>query len=172
MTQTSAEPRASTPDALPFAEFVLLMALTMSLVALSIDITLPALDQMGDELGAVHPNDVQLIILITFVGMTFGQLISGPLSDSIGRKPSVVIGILLFALGCGLAACTRDFYLLLFARFVQGFGLGAPRTVTVALIRDLYQGRAMARVVSFTMTLFIFVPMVAPGAGATGVKVF
>ena len=70
-----------------FAEFVALMATLMSLVALSIDAMLPALGEIGRELGAAHSNSVQLVVSVMFLGMAAGQLFYGPLSDSLGESP-------------------------------------------------------------------------------------
>ncbi|NIB40800.1 multidrug effflux MFS transporter [Pseudomaricurvus alkylphenolicus] len=150
---------------IPFAEFVTLMAIMTSLVALTIDAMLPALPDMGRELGARDPNDVQLIVSVIFIGLAVGQLFYGPLSDSIGRKPAANIGIILFMLGCVCSLLATDFDTMLLGRLLQGLGLGAPRVITIALIRDEYQGREMARVMSFIMSVFILVPMVAPALG-------
>ncbi len=150
---------------LPFGEFVTLMALLTSITALTIDAILPALPDVGRDLQVAHSNDVQLIISLIFLGMGLGQLFYGPLSDSIGRKPAVAIGIGVFAVGCLFSLLAADFNTMLLGRLLQGIGLGAPRIVSMALIRDQYQGRAMARVMSFVMTIFILVPMVAPALG-------
>lgn len=78
-------PAAEGPSGL--GEFVVLMALTMSLVALSIDLMLPAFPEMTRDLGFPSPNDTQLIISLLFIGLAIGQPFYGPLSDSVGRKP-------------------------------------------------------------------------------------
>lgn len=150
---------------LPFAEFVALMAAMMALIALAIDAILPALGEIGTDLRVASANDTQLLISLIFIGMALGQLIYGPLSDSVGRKPAVLIGMGIFVLGCLLSALATDFETMLLGRLLQGIGVGAPRTISIALVRDLYQGAAMARVVSFTMTVFIMVPMIAPALG-------
>lgn len=147
------------------AEFVALMALMISLVALSIDAMLPALPEIGKDLGVQQENSNQLIISLLFLGMAIGQMIYGPLSDSIGRKPAIYIGIGLFLIGCLLSVSATSFTTMLVGRFLQGIGAAGPRIVAVALIRDQYQGSAMARVMSFVMTVFILVPAVAPALG-------
>lgn len=157
--------QASTKKALPFAEFVALMALLISLVALSIDAMLPALPDIGRDLLVPDINDTQLIVSMIFLGMAFGQLFYGPLSDSIGRKPAVFLGIGIFILGCLVSIFAPDFRAMLLGRVLQGIGLGAPRIVSIALIRDQYEGHAMARVMSFVMMVFIVVPMIAPALG-------
>jgi DHA1 family bicyclomycin/chloramphenicol resistance-like MFS transporter len=146
-------------------EFVALMALMISLVAMSIDAMLPALAQIGDDLGAGHANQAQLVISALFVGMAAGQVIYGPLSDSIGRKPTIYAGLALFIVGCVLSVAATGMSLMLLGRILQGFGAAAPRIVVVALVRDEYAGAAMARIMSLVLTTFILVPAVAPAIG-------
>ena len=146
-------------------EFIVLISLIMSLVALSIDAMLPALNQIGEDLAVENSNDLQYIIAVLFLGMGFGQMLFGPLSDSIGRKPAISIGFGIFLLGCLLSAFAQNFETMLIGRLLQGFGASSPRIVTVALVRDSYSGRAMARVMSFSMSIFILVPIMAPALG-------
>jgi len=148
--------------ALPFKEFIALMALMMSLVALSIDAVLPALQTIGNSIGVTNANDNQFLIGALFIGMGFGQLLFGPLSDSIGRRRSMMMGYAVFFFGSLLTIVANDFDSILLGRFLQGFGVAAPRVLTTAIVRDLYEGRAMARVMSFVMMIFILVPMLAP----------
>jgi DHA1 family bicyclomycin/chloramphenicol resistance-like MFS transporter len=148
-----------------FGEFVALMAMLTSLVALSIDAVLPALPAIGGDLGVVRANDNQMIISLLFLGFAFGQMIYGPLSDSTGRKPAVYLGLALFIAGCVLSIVAWSFYVVLLGRFLQGVGVAGPRTITLALVRDQYAGRDMARVMSFVMAIFILVPLVAPTLG-------
>jgi MFS transporter, DHA1 family, multidrug resistance protein len=148
-----------------FAEFVALMATFMSFVALSIDAMLPALGEIGRELGAANPNSVQLVVSLMFLGMAAGQLVYGPLSDSVGRKPALLGGLALYASGCLVSLFSQSFPVMLAGRLVQGLGAAGPRIVSVALIRDRYEGRRMARVMSFVMVVFVAVPMVAPALG-------
>jgi DHA1 family bicyclomycin/chloramphenicol resistance-like MFS transporter len=147
------------------AEFVALMAFTMSLVALSIDAMLPAFPDMSRDLGVTGANDIQLVVSTLFIGLATGQLFYGPLSDSIGRKPAIYTGFVLFILGSMLSMMASDFYLMLTGRLLQGMGAAGPRTVSVALIRDRFHGSEMAKVMSFIMTVFILVPIFAPALG-------
>jgi DHA1 family bicyclomycin/chloramphenicol resistance-like MFS transporter len=149
----------------PLAEFVALMALMTSLVALSTDAMLPALPLIGGDLGVRNPNNNQLVLSVFFLGVTVGQMLFGPLSDSAGRKPAIYAGLVLFMLGCLLSIIATDFPTMLAGRVLQGIGVAGPRTVTVALIRDQYEGPAMARIMSFVMTVFILVPVAAPMLG-------
>ena len=148
-----------------YTEFVILVSMMMSLTALSIDAMLPALSQIGSDLNVQSANDRQLIISMIFVGLAFGQLFFGPLSDSTGRKVAIYAGLALFMLGALISMLALSFPMLLFGRLLQGAGVSAPRAVTLALVRDQYEGRAMARVMSFVMTVFILVPMIAPTLG-------
>lgn len=150
---------------LPFVEFVALMALMIALVALSIDAMLPALTEIGQALGLSSDNESQLIISRLFLGLAIGQIIWGPLSDSFGRKPMIYAGLILFGLGSLMAIWAQSFTMMLLSRFLQGVGVAAPRGVTLALVRDVYSGRLMARVMSFVMTVFMIVPILAPALG-------
>ncbi|UFH60377.1 multidrug effflux MFS transporter [Sulfurovum mangrovi] len=155
----------SQPSKVSFLEFVSLMALLTAMTALSTDAVLPALGEIGHDLHITGSNNNQLIISLLFAGMALGQIIYGPLSDTIGRKRSIYIGITIFILGCILSIFSSDLTTMLIGRFLQGLGAASTRIVTMALIRDRYEGREMARVMSFIMTVFIFVPAVAPAFG-------
>jgi MFS transporter, DHA1 family, multidrug resistance protein len=160
--------RSLSPKAKPRlrqGEFVALMALMMSLVAMAIDAMLPALAQIGDELGVGHTNQAQLVISALLLGMSAGQVIYGPLSDSVGRKPTIYAGLTLFVMGSVLSVAATNFPLMLLGRILQGFGAAAPRLVVVALVRDEHAGAAMARIMSLVLTTFILVPVVAPALG-------
>ena len=148
-----------------FTEFVTLIALMISLVALSIDAMLPALPQIATDLGVTRINDSQYVISIFFAGMALGQMLFGPMSDSIGRKRSIMAGFVVFAVGCVMSVMATDFEAMLLGRFLQGLGASGPRIVSIALVRDRYKGREMARVMSFVMTIFILVPVFAPALG-------
>jgi DHA1 family bicyclomycin/chloramphenicol resistance-like MFS transporter len=160
-----AKPVRSAKQPLAFAEFVALMALMTALVALSIDAMLPALSTIASDLGAARANDSQLVISLIFLGLSVGQIVYGPLSDSIGRKRPIYLGIGIYLCGALLCLLATDFRVLLIGRFLQGVGAAGPRSVAVALVRDQYAGRQMARVMSFVMTVFILVPVIAPLLG-------
>ena len=146
-------------------EFIPLIALLMSLVALSIDAMLPALPTIGSDLGAAQRNDAQLVVTPLFLGLAFGQLLYGPLSDCIGRKPAICAGLAMFMAGCIVSILAPTFETMLAGRVLQGIGVAAPRVVTMALVRDQYEGRRMARIMSFAMAVFIIVPAIAPALG-------
>lgn len=141
------------------------MALYVALMAMSIDMVLPSLFLMGKEFGITDQNQMQYVIGILFLGFTFGQIIYGPVADSFGRKPTVYFGLIIFAVGNILSITAQDYSTMLFGRFLQGFGAASPRIVSIAIIRDLYKGRDMAQVMSFIMTIFIIIPVIAPSIG-------
>lgn len=146
-------------------EFVVLMAFLTSLAALSVDAMLPALGQIGADLHVVRANSVQLVITVLFAGMMAGYLIYGPLADAWGRKPALILGLGLYILGSLICCLSPSLTVLLLGRFVQGLGAAGGRIVTIAIVRDTYSGREMARVMSFIMGIFILVPIVAPALG-------
>ncbi|WP_120495807.1 multidrug effflux MFS transporter [Kiloniella sp. EL199] len=155
--------RPTTP--LRSGEFIALIAFLMSLSALSIDAMMPALPLLGQELAVTKPNDVQLVIGIIFLGLATGQIFFGPWSDSIGRKPVIYCGLTIFIIGSIISATASDFNIMLLGRLLQGVGASGPRTISVALVRDQFEGRAMARIMSFIMSVFIIVPTIAPALG-------
>lgn len=146
-------------------EFIALIALQISMVALTIDAMLPALPAIGQELGVTEANDTQLVISLFFLGFAFGQFFYGPLSDSLGRKWMILAGIAVFGVGCILSLVSWNYETMLLGRVLQGLGAAGPRTVTLAVVRDRYAGRGMARIMSFVMAVFIVVPALAPAIG-------
>lgn len=146
-------------------EFVILMAALMSTVALSIDALLPALPDIGGELGVVNPKDNQLTITMIFLGLGFGQLIFGPLSDSFGRKPIVYWGFLIFVISSIICVSTGSFEMMIIGRVLQGVGLSSPRTIAIAMVRDAYSGDYMAKILSIIVMVFILIPVIAPTLG-------
>jgi DHA1 family bicyclomycin/chloramphenicol resistance-like MFS transporter len=146
-------------------ETIARLALMISFVALSIDAMLPALPAIGRDLDVARANDTQLVISVLFAGLAVGQLLYGPLSDSIGRKPPIYVGFALFLFGCLLSTFATEFWVMLLGRFLQGLGAAGPRVLTLALVRDRYSGRAMARIMSLIMAVFILVPVLAPIIG-------
>ena len=137
----------------------------MSIVALATDAMLPALPAIGRDLEVPRRNDAQFVVTAMFLGLGLGQMVFGPLSDSIGRRPAIHAGLLLFMAGCLLSLFAPSFEVMIAGRVLQGFGAAGPRVVTMALVRDLYEGRRMARILSFAMAVFILVPAIAPALG-------
>lgn len=146
-------------------EFVALMASLMSVVALAIDALLPALEIIGITIGTTNVVDNQLLITMIFLGLGFGPLVFGPLSDGLGRKPVVYMGFTLFIGASFICVNATSLEMMVVGRILQGIGLSAPRTISIAIIRDMYSGDYMARIMSFVTVVFILVPVVAPALG-------
>lgn len=164
-SNTPSGPDQPPPIAIRLGELIALIALLMSLTAMSIDIMLPALPLIGDHFGVENPNDRQLVVGLYICGLAIGQLIYGPLSDRFGRKWILILGLMIYTLGTIGAIFAPTFEVFLAARTVQGIGSAGTRVIATAIVRDLYSGHAMARVMSFAMMIFIIVPVVAPSVG-------
>ncbi len=148
-------------------EFIALMAAVMSLVALSIDALLPALGEMGANFNLENTQDTQLILSAIFLGMSFGLMIYGPLSDAYGRKFSIFLGVGVFLVGSLIAIFSKSYEVLLIGRFLQGFGASSCRVSAMAMISDRFEGQEMAKIMSLIMMVFIMVPALAPSVGQT-----
>lgn len=145
-----------------FRSRLILYALLTSLTSLSIDALLPGLRQIGLELGAAPPLSTHHVISLFIFGMAFGELVIGPLSDAFGRKRALLGGICVYLLGTAIGLFAQSLEMVLIGRFLQGVGVSGPKIATRAMIRDQFEGNAMARVMSFMFTLFILIPMLAP----------
>jgi DHA1 family bicyclomycin/chloramphenicol resistance-like MFS transporter len=168
----SADP--SIPDAqamrgapIGFVEFVALVAALMSLTALGIDSMLPALPAIGNSLGIASANSRQFIVTAFVIGFGVAQLVHGPLADRYGRRRVLLWSLGLYALANVACAAAGSFTLLLVARATGGAVIAAARVATIALVRDCYHGRAMARVMSIAFMVFMIVPILAPTFGWT-----
>lgn len=146
-------------------EFIALMASLMAMVALSIDALLPALNQIGHDIGFTKPSDGQLLITMIFLGLGIGQLIFGPLSDTYGRKKMIYAGFVLFCFASIICVSANSLEVMILGRILQGMGLSAPRTISTSMIRDSYEGNYMAKIMSFVTVIFIIVPTIAPALG-------
>lgn len=141
------------------------MASLMSIVALAIDALLPALDYIGFSIGTTKSSDTQLLITMIFLGLGIGPLLFGPISDSLGRKPIVYMGFAIFIVASMICIYSESLYWMIIGRILQGVGLSAPRTISIAMVRDTYSGDYMARIMSFITVVFILVPIIAPALG-------
>jgi DHA1 family bicyclomycin/chloramphenicol resistance-like MFS transporter len=127
---------------------------------------LPALPEIAAALTPEDANRAQLILTSFILGMGLGTLVVGPLSDALGRKTVILMGAALYLVGASLALVAPSLEMLLAARVIQGLGAAGPRVVALAMVRDLYSGRAMAQIVSYAMLIFTLFPAVAPLIGA------
>ena len=146
-------------------ETVALLAGLMALNAFAIDAMIPALPAIGDQLGVADENRRQLVVVAYTFGFGCGQLVWGPLADRFGRKPVLAIGIALYTLFAALCSIAPSFELLVAGRVLQGASAAATRVLVVAMVRDLFEGEAMARVMSLVFMVFMLVPVLAPSVG-------
>jgi len=146
-------------------EMTAMLAALMALNSLAIDAMIPALPAIGRSLHVGRENDLQLVIIAYFIGFAATQLLWGPLADRFGRKPIMAAGVGLyglFALLCGLA---QTFPILIAGRVLMGAAAAATRVLVVAMVRDLFEAEAMARVMSLVFMTFMLVPVLAPNIG-------
>ncbi|SFB82836.1 multidrug effflux MFS transporter [Tropicimonas isoalkanivorans] len=160
------------PVRLPKVEFVALIAMLFATIAFSIDSMLPALPVIASELTPENPNLAQLILTSFVLGMGIATIFTGPLSDAFGRRPIILGGAAVYIAGALIAWRANSLELMLVARLIQGFGAAGPRIAAIAIVRDLYAGRDMARLMSFVMMVFTLVPAVAPTLGAGIIALF
>jgi MFS transporter, DHA1 family, multidrug resistance protein len=153
------------PHSISRNEFIALLAVLFATIALSIDAMLPALPEIAASLTPDAPNRAQLVLTAFVFGMGIGTLFAGPISDAIGRKATIAWGFVIYILAALACWMAQSLEALLIARVVQGIGSAGPRTVSVAMVRDLYKGREMAQIMSFAMMIFTLVPAVAPLMG-------
>ena len=150
---------------LSMAEFVMGMAMLMALTALSVDIMLVVLPEIARDYALTDPNAQQFVVTTYLGAFAAGHIVSGPLSDRIGRKPVILGGLVIYAIGSLLAIVAQSYEVLLIARVIQGLGASGPRVVAIAVVRDCFVGRAMSQVMSFVMMVFIMLPVIAPALG-------
>jgi DHA1 family bicyclomycin/chloramphenicol resistance-like MFS transporter len=148
-------------------EFIVLISMLMALTALAIDMMLPAFGEMRSAFGlAPDSSAVAPVVTVFLIGFGAGQLLWGPLSDALGRKRVLWVGLSIYVLGAIGAAFAPSLGALLLLRLVGGLGAAAVRIFTQGAIRDRYRGDQMAKVLSYIMAVFLLVPMVAPSLGA------
>ncbi|MDE2648641.1 MAG: multidrug effflux MFS transporter [Paracoccaceae bacterium] len=153
-------------------EFIIIIAINFSAIAFSIDAILPALPEISAVMSPTSPNKTQLVISSFVIGMGIATLFTGPLSDSFGRKKIIFFGGVIYITGALIASYSKTLEIMLLGRFIQGIGVAGPRIVALAIVRDLYEGRRMAQIVSIAMIVFTLVPAVAPMVGALIVSNF
>jgi DHA1 family bicyclomycin/chloramphenicol resistance-like MFS transporter len=146
-------------------EMTAMLAGLMALNAFAIDAMVPALPAIGRSLNVVRENERQLVVIAYFAGFASTQLIWGPLADRFGRKPVLAVGIALYCLFALLCALAGSFPLLIAGRIAMGASAAVTRVLVVAMVRDLFEAEAMARVMSLVFMVFMLVPVLAPNIG-------
>ena len=148
-------------------EFIWLIASMMAISALAIDTMLPAFGAMSADFGLTgeNANHIQWVIYAFMTGFSFAQLFYGAMADYWGRKPIVLLGVVIFSLATLGAALAPNFMVLLIMRALQGVGMAAMRVLSATIVRDTFSGADMSRVMSMIMMVFILVPVFAPTLG-------
>ena len=146
-------------------EMTFMLAGLMALNAFAIDSMIPALADIGRSLHVARENDQQLVVIAYFLGFASTQLVWGPLADRFGRKPVLGIGVILYGLFALLCASAGSFPLLNAGRVAMGASAAVTRVLVVAMVRDLFEAEAMARVMSLVFMTFMLVPVLAPNIG-------
>ena len=146
-------------------EMTALLAGLMALNAFAIDSMIPALGQIGRALHVAHENDQQLVVIAYFIGFAATQMVWGPLADRFGRKPILAVGVALYGAFALLCAFAASFPLLIAGRAAMGASAAVTRVLVVAMVRDLFEAEAMARVMSLVFMTFMLVPVLAPNIG-------
>jgi MFS transporter, DHA1 family, multidrug resistance protein len=146
-------------------EMTAMLAGLMALNAFAIDAMVPALPDIGRSLHVAHENDRQLVVISYFIGFASTQLLWGPLADRFGRKPIMAAGVGLYGLFALMCAFAPTFPILIAGRVLMGAAAAASRVLVVAMVRDLFEAEAMARVMSLVFMTFMLVPVLAPNIG-------
>lgn len=146
-------------------ELIALLASLMALNALALDIMLPALPDMANDLKLTFDNEQQWVLTIYMLGFGAAQMAFGPLSDRFGRRTPLIIGLLVYIVAAALAVYAPNFTILLVLRLIQGMGAASTRVISQAVTRDLFKGRAMAEIMSLVHMVFMIVPIIAPSLG-------
>jgi DHA1 family bicyclomycin/chloramphenicol resistance-like MFS transporter len=146
-------------------ETIALLAGLMALNAFAIDAMIPALPAIGSDLNVLNDNDRQLVVVAYMLGFGSTQLIWGPLADRCGRKPILAAGVGLYVFFAVLCAIAGSFALLVAGRAAMGASAAVTRVLVVAMVRDLFEGEVMARVMSLVFMVFMVVPVLAPSVG-------
>lgn len=146
-------------------EFIALIATLMSLNALAIDIMLPALPNIGETFNVLNPNDRPMVLSAYLLGIGVATLAFGPLADRFGRRKPLMVGLTIYVIAALAVNIAPNFEGLLVLRLIQGMGAAAFRVVVLAVVRDKYEGRAMAEVMSLAFMVLMIVPIISPGIG-------
>jgi len=148
-------------------ELLTLISMIMAMMAVGIDLMLPAFNDIEAAYG-LRGDAGQLgqIVTVYFFGLAVAQLVYGPLADSFGRKRVLYASVIVYIAGAVISALAPTYAMLLVGRFVWGVGAAGGRVVATAVIRDRFEGVAMAKAMSQIMAVFVLVPVFAPAFGA------
>jgi DHA1 family bicyclomycin/chloramphenicol resistance-like MFS transporter len=143
------------------------MSTLMAAAALSIDLMLPAFGRIREEFGVPEDSTrVGAVLTSFFLGMALAQIVYGPFADRFGRKPTLYVGLAIYVVAALASAVAPSLELVIVSRFIWGIGAAAPRVVSLSIVRDSFEGTAMARAMSFIMAVFLLIPIFMPAIGA------
>jgi MFS transporter, DHA1 family, multidrug resistance protein len=145
------------------------LGLLIAVGAFAIDMYIPGFAAIAQDLRT-DPGTVQLTMTSYFVALAFGQIIYGPVSDAVGRRAPIFVGLGVFVIGCAVAAFAPSIDALIAARFFQGLGAAATAVIPMAVIRDQYTGPDAARLLSLAMASLSVSPILAPVFGGLVVE--
>ena len=148
-----------------FFKTALVLGLLSAIGPFAIDMYLPALPSIGQSLGT-SMTAVQASLMAFFISLAIGQIVYGPLSDMVGRKPPLYFGLALIAVSSAGCALAPDVQTLIVLRFIQGLGASAGMVIPRAVVRDLHTGADAARLMALLMLVFSVSPILAPLAGS------
>ena len=148
----------------PPARTVVVLGMLSMFGPLSLDLYLPALPELADDLDA-SASAAQLSITACLVGLAVGQLIAGPLSDRLGRRRPLIVGLVGFLLASVACALAPSVAILVLLRFIQGLAGAAGLVISRAIARDLYSGRALMIFFSRLILIAGLAPVIAPILG-------
>ncbi|RWG00645.1 multidrug effflux MFS transporter [Mesorhizobium sp.] len=154
-----------------FLRIAVVLGLLSAIGPFAIDMYLPALPSIGEDLKA-GTAAVQMSLLIFFLSMGFGQIVVGPISDMVGRKLPLYVGLALFMVGGVGSAMAPSIEWLIAFRFLQGLGASAGMAVPRAIVRDLHTGNEAAKLMSLLMLVFSVSPILAPLTGSQIIESF
>lgn len=167
----SVESITSMPPGVSRKWLVFILGLLSMLMPLSIDMYLPAMPAIALDFG-VSDGMVQLTLSAYIIGFAIGQLFYGPMADSIGRKPVILGGVLLFAIAAGGCALVKDINQLILLRFLHGLAAASASVVISALMRDMFSKEEFSRMMSFVTLVMTIAPLMAPIIGGILLKWF
>ncbi len=139
----------------------------MAFMAMGVDVMLPAFGDIREAYGLAESSpETTRVVTFYFFGVAFGHLFYGPLADRLGRKPTLMIGTAIYLAGVVMSTLAPTFAVLLAGRVVWGIGAAGARVVAMSIVRDVFDGEAMAKAMSQVMAVFLIVPVIAPSMGA------
>ncbi|MCG6200209.1 Bcr/CflA family multidrug efflux MFS transporter [Psychromonas antarctica] len=143
---------------------IIILGAIAALTPFAIDMYLPAMPSISNEFS-VSAGDIQFTLTAYMAGFAIGQLLHGPLADSFGRKPVLLIGILFFTLASVFSAISPNIEILTWMRVAQGFAGAAAAVVIQAIVRDMFEKEEFARTMSFIVLVMTLAPLIAPLLG-------